>query len=133
MNSTTNQPISNAPQDSGVKDTAVPIWLIVACFLLLYWGAVYFDEHGGWFDAQVYTPYVSAEQVQNFQVSGETSFERGRKIYGRTCFICHQPNALGTPGTFPPLAGSDFVNEKEPGRKVVGSWSAASRLTRLLR
>ncbi|HWC59871.1 MAG TPA: cytochrome c [Verrucomicrobiae bacterium] len=119
MNSPSNQPLSNAPQDSGAKDTTVPIWLIVVCFLLLYWGAVYFDEHGGWFDPQVYTPYVSAEQVQNFQVGGgETSFERGRKIYGRTCIACHQANALGTPGTFPPLAGSDWVNEKEPGRMI---------------
>ena len=44
---------------------------------------------------------------------------QGRKIYNRTCIaVCHQANALGTPGTFPPLVGSDFVNEKEPGRMI---------------
>lgn len=119
MNSPTNQPTSSAPQDSGVKDPAVPIWLIVVFFLLLYWGAVYFDEHGGWFDAQVYTPYVSANELLTYQVGGGPNpFEDGRKIYGRTCIACHQPNALGTPGTFPPLAGSEWVNEKEPGRMI---------------
>lgn len=119
MKSTMNQPISNAPQDSGVKDPAVPVWLIVVCFLLAYWGAVYFDEHGGWFNPQIYKPYVSAEQLANFQVGGgETSAERGAKIYARTCFACHQLTGLGTPGTFPPLVGSDWVNEKEPGRMI---------------
>jgi mono/diheme cytochrome c family protein len=118
MNSPTNQPASKAP-DSGVKDAAVPIWLIVVFFLLLYWGAVYFDEHGGWFDVQVYTPYVSAEQLKTYQVAGGPNpFEQGRQIYSRTCIACHQANALGAPGTFPPLAGSDWVNEKEPGRMI---------------
>jgi nitrite reductase (NO-forming) len=119
MNSSTSQPVSNAPLDSGVKDPTVPIWLIVVFFLLLYWGAVYFDEHGGWFDAQVYTPYVSAEDLSKYQVAGGPDvFTQGRLIYGRTCVACHQANALGTPGTFPPLAGSDWVNEKEPGRMI---------------
>jgi mono/diheme cytochrome c family protein len=119
MKSPTNQPASNAPQDLGAKDPVVPVWLIVVCFLLFYWGAVYFDEHGGWFDAQVYTPYMSAERLADFQVGGgESPFDSGRKVFGRTCVACHQANALGTPGTFPPLAGSDWVNEKEPGRMI---------------
>jgi mono/diheme cytochrome c family protein len=120
MNSPTNQPATSAPlNDSAAKDSAVPIWLIVVLFLLVYWGAVYFDEHGGWFDSQVYTPYVSAEQLKDFQVSGgENPFERGRKLYTSTCFVCHGPNGLGAPGTFPPLAGSDWVNEPQPGRMI---------------
>jgi mono/diheme cytochrome c family protein len=119
MNSSTNQLASNAP-DSGVKDPAVPIWLIIVFFLLLYWGAVYFDEHGGWFDPQVYTPYVSAEQLKTYQVAGGPSvFDQGHLIYNRpTCSACHQVNGLGQAGTFPPLAGSDWVNEKDPGRLI---------------
>lgn len=120
MNSSTNQPVSNAPQDSGAKDSAVPIWLIIVCFMLLYWGAVYFDEHGGWFDAQVYTPYVSGEQLNTFAaMQGPPDIrEQGRKIYDRTCTTCHGPAGAGQPGNFPPLAGSDWVNEKDPGRMI---------------
>jgi mono/diheme cytochrome c family protein len=119
MNSSMNQPASSAP-DPGVKDPAVPIWLIVVFFLLLYWGAVYFDEHGGWFDKQVYTPYVSAEDIKKFQVAGGPSIpDMGRAIYNRpTCSACHQPNGQGQAGTFPPRAGSVWVNEKEPGRLI---------------
>ena len=68
----------------------MPIWLIIVLFLLVYWGAVYFDEHGGWFDPQVYTPYVSAEQLKTYQVAGGPRIrERGRQVYGRTCVTCH--------------------------------------------
>jgi mono/diheme cytochrome c family protein len=119
MSSPTNQPVSNAPQDSDAKDPVVPVWLIVVLFLLVYWGAVYFDEHGGWFDKQVYTPYASAENLERYQVGGGPDpVVLGRQIYGRTCIACHQPNAQGTPGTFPSLVGSDWVNEKEPGRII---------------
>jgi mono/diheme cytochrome c family protein len=118
MKSSTNQPVSNAPLDSGAKDPVVPVWLIVVCFLLLYWGAVYFDEHGGWFDTQVYTPYASAENLEKYQVGGVDIMAQGKAIYNRTCIACHQANALGTPGTFPPLAGSEWVNEKEAGRMI---------------
>ena len=34
--------------------TAVPVWLIVLLFLILYWGMVYFDSNAGWFSEQVY-------------------------------------------------------------------------------
>jgi len=120
MKSSTNQPVSNAPQDLGAKDPVVPVWLIIVCFLLLYWGAVYFDERGGWFSTQVYTPYVSTEQLNTIAAMQGPPDPRvlGAQVYGRTCIACHQGNAMGTPGTFPPLAGSDWVNEKEAGRMI---------------
>lgn len=33
----------------------------------------------------------------------------GPQVYGRTCITCHQANGRGTPGVFPPLAGSPFA------------------------
>jgi mono/diheme cytochrome c family protein len=120
MNSPTNQPVAGTPRDNAeVKDPTVPIWLIVLLVMLVFWGAVYFDEHGGWFEKQVYTPYASMEELQTFQVSGGPNpFEQGRAVYGKTCVACHQANGQGAPGTFPPLAGSDWVNEQQPGRII---------------
>jgi nitrite reductase (NO-forming) len=118
MSSPATQPASNAPAETtGTKGPAVPIWLIVVLFMLLYWGAVYFDEHGGWFEAKVYTPYVSAEQLTTFQVTGGGPHP-GKAVYDKTCVACHQANGQGAPGTFPSLVGSDWVNEKEPGRII---------------
>ncbi len=37
----------------------------------------------------------------------------GATIYQR-CATCHQPNGKGMAGAFPPLAGSDWANAKDP-------------------
>ncbi|MBI1840265.1 MAG: PQQ-dependent sugar dehydrogenase [Verrucomicrobia bacterium] len=37
------------------------------------------------------------------------TMERGRQVYAQNCFICHQLNGQGLPGTYPPLAGSDYL------------------------
>lgn len=36
--------------------------------------------------------------------------EHGREVFATTCGLCHQPDGKGIPATFPPLAGSEFVN-----------------------
>lgn len=120
MTSATNQPASNVPPENAERQNpTVPVWLIVVLFMLLYWGAVYFDEHGGWFESRVYTPYASADELKTFQVAGGPSImDQGAAVYGRTCIACHQPNGMGLPGTFPPLDGSDWINAKEPGRII---------------
>lgn len=37
---------------------------------------------------------------------------RGKEVYMRPaiCFSCHQPNGMGLPGAFPPLAGSEWLD-----------------------
>ncbi len=37
----------------------------------------------------------------------------GEEIYKKTCIACHQANGAGVPNTFPPLAKSDFIADKE--------------------
>lgn len=45
---------------------------------------------------------------------GELSFDEkmklGKKVYGQTCFACHQSEGQGIAGAFPPLANSDYLN-----------------------
>ena len=98
---------------------AVPIWLIVLTVMLLYVGALYFDDHGGWFHPQVYGPYRSYAELEPYQPKGDGGlFSQGRGVYGKTCVACHQATGLGTPGQFPPLAGSEWVNEADSGRVI---------------
>jgi mono/diheme cytochrome c family protein len=44
----------------------------------------------------------------------------GKRLFASICAACHQPNGLGRPNTFPPLAGSDFLNaDKNRAIKIV--------------
>jgi mono/diheme cytochrome c family protein len=47
----------------------------------------------------------SAEQLA-------TSIERGGMLYTDFCMQCHMANGKGIEGTFPPLAGSDWLTRK---------------------
>jgi nitrite reductase (NO-forming) len=35
--------------------------------------------------------------------------QRGKLVYGKTCTVCHQPDARGVPEQIPPLAKSDYL------------------------
>jgi nitrite reductase (NO-forming) len=37
---------------------------------------------------------------------------RGRSVFERTCAVCHQPDGKGVAGVFPPLADSDFFQQR---------------------
>ena len=107
--------LAESPEQSPV----VPIWLIILMVLLLFLGGLYFDDHGGWFNPQVYGPYRSYAEMELYQPKSEGGlFAQGKSVYGKTCTACHQASGMGTPGQFPPLAGSEWVNEPDPGRVI---------------
>lgn len=41
----------------------------------------------------------------------------GRRVFTQICAVCHQANALGLHGAFPPLAMSDYLNA-DPTRAI---------------
>ena len=113
------QPTSSAAAESSSPGAVVPIWLICLTVVLLCAGGLYFDDHGGWFHPQVYGPYNSYAELELYQPHlGYDPFAQGKIVYGKTCVACHQANGMGAPGQFPPLAGSEWVNEAEPGRII---------------
>jgi mono/diheme cytochrome c family protein len=89
---------------------AVPVWLMVLLFVLLYGGMVFFDRYSGWFDAQVYMPYTSLADLQACQPrGGGISLERGRAVYENICGLCHNSDGKGKPAQAPPFVGSQWV------------------------
>jgi len=99
-----------AEAEPQVGGTAVPVWLIVLLFLLLYWGMIYFDQHSGWFDTQVYTPYRSGAELTLYQPpSGGPDLARGKAVYENICGLCHNNDGSGKPGQAPPFAGSEWA------------------------
>jgi mono/diheme cytochrome c family protein len=121
MNSEPRQPTSPAASaEPNAALATVPLWLIVLMLLLLYWGAVYFDRHGGWFSPKVYGPYASIDEVQSWQpVSNEDPMvARGKAVFHVTCELCHNPDGMGKPNQAPPLAGSEWVQTENPARLI---------------
>lgn len=110
-----------APQSPSNQDAApAPLWLIVVFAGLLYGGFIYLDRYGGDFNPQVYAPYRNYDELVAAQPSQEVDplFEKGAKLFALTCAPCHQATGLGAPGQFPPLAGSEWVLEKDPARLI---------------
>jgi mono/diheme cytochrome c family protein len=94
--------------------STVPMWIVVITLVLLFLGFVFFDKHSGWFDAKVYAPFNSADQVQNTQPASEAMKQMiaGKKNYEMFCGSCHGNDGAGKLGQAPPLAGSEIVIAK---------------------
>lgn len=43
----------------------------------------------------------------------KASMARGKLVYNDFCVSCHLPNGLGVKRTYPPLAGSDYLKDKQ--------------------
>ncbi|QAA81256.1 c-type cytochrome [Aequorivita sp. H23M31] len=50
--------------------------------------------------------------------SAPSSSLDGEKLFMSTCAACHQSTGKGVAGAFPPLAGSDIVNNEDPSKMI---------------
>ena len=101
-----------------VEFSAAPMWIIVVTLMLLFFGGLYLDSHGGWFNSRVYAPFDSADRLESFQPrsgAGEAGVQ-GKRVYEQVCGICHGNDGAGKPGQAPPLAGSEWVLAKGDNR-----------------
>lgn len=46
------------------------------------------------------------------------SISRGRSLYQTNCISCHMPEGEGMEAVYPPLAGSDFLQEDSTNRVI---------------
>jgi len=88
----------------------LPVWLYLVCgFALFLAGSSFtgFQTFGmGLMDQGPGGPAIStgstAEVVQ-------TPMTRGKSVYSGNCAACHQASGEGSPGSYPPLGGSEWV------------------------
>jgi mono/diheme cytochrome c family protein len=90
---------------------AVPVWLFVLLFVLIYWAMIQLDHTAGGFNKFVFGPYHSYTQLADLAPKSglEMQVAKGEAAYGTLCFSCHQTTGLGNPGQAPPLVGSPWV------------------------
>ncbi len=111
---------SHSPEPGPEPDRPLPILFWVGFFLLGFVALLFLDLQAGGFHPRVYPPFASYREVGALQPlsSLDPRFERGRQAYSTYCSVCHQADGRGTPGQFPPLAGSDWVDTESPARLI---------------
>lgn len=89
--------------------------LLFLCAVLVFVSAIYLQRYSGDF-----SPLVYNEEVQGSGMAAGAGaaavvdpVAQGKKLYVQNCATCHQAGGLGLTGTYPPLAGSDWVNGNE--------------------
>jgi len=101
--------------------TSMPVLLIALLGALLYWGNMYVVQYGGELDARVQGPYRNWKQLESLKPQDESAklAAQGAKIYNQYCGPCHMGDGNGNFSSgFPPLAGSEWVLEKDPSRII---------------
>lgn len=108
------------PEPRVTSASYAPMWFVALLGLAAYWGALYLDRNGGAFHPLVFTQGELLADIEARVPRSEADALRvqGRKVYTTYCTACHQPNARGLAGQFPPLAGSDWVNTTGPNRMI---------------
>jgi mono/diheme cytochrome c family protein len=111
---------ANAEQEPAVGSAPAPAWLFILLGLLAFWGMLYLDRQGGGFQAEVYRPHPSLEELHAMLPKSESDilFANGRQVYGMYCSVCHQPTGQGLANQFPPLNESEWVLAEGPGRLI---------------
>ncbi len=107
-----HSPIMREQQDPRDGYEPVPLWLITIFGLLIFWGGWYLATYSGGWRGDVFDDHPAA------LYSGQSAapakpvdpVELGKRIFLGNCAVCHQPDGKGAPPTYPPLAGSDWVN-----------------------
>ena len=104
----------------------IPVSLIALLAILAFLGDMYLVNNGldvggkdGAFPDVVYFPFQDYAAVAYANPpTGGVDLDMGKRVYSASCSPCHQPTGLGTPGMFPPLAGSEWVTTEGHGRLI---------------
>ena len=104
--------IAAEPAEPKAGGVTMPMWLVTLLAVAGYWGMVYFDSRGGWFNPQVYGPYTTLAEVTDLQPASDADafVNHGKVVFTATCALCHGDDGAGKPNQAPPLAGSEWVN-----------------------
>lgn len=103
-----------------VSSAVVPMWLMVLPLVLFFYVAMMIDRKGAWFNARVYPPFKSMQQVEMFQpASGaDRALARGKVVFDQVCALCHGVDGMGKPAQAPPFVGSEWVLTENVGQLI---------------
>jgi len=93
--------------------SATPLVLLGIMCSAVFLGSIYMVHGSVRFDPHVVNEHANRAKPG---ATGPVQLSRaqlGKKVFTATCAACHMANGFGVPGTFPPLAGSEWVAGNE--------------------
>lgn len=97
----------------------MPLFLLGFVSTMIFVTSIYVVHYRAGFSPMVYDerydPKAAAAGAAKVELTPEQVIAAGKKAYlsAGACVTCHQANGQGTPGAFPPLAGSEWVQGNE--------------------
>jgi len=94
----------------------LPLALLFIFSGLIFFSGTYLNRYSGHFDPHIYdeTALPHKGEVVIAPLTREQVIAKGQKLFNNAaCNTCHQVTGLGVPGTYPPLAGSEWVQGSE--------------------
>ncbi len=95
----------------------MPLWLMALCGIAIFWAGTSFSGgfSASYFSADNYSVHPGEATSRSgggaaAQSAEPSMADLGQIYFTQNCAQCHQTNAMGLPGTYPPLAGSEFIN-----------------------
>jgi mono/diheme cytochrome c family protein len=88
----------------------MPLFILGFVSAMIFIGSVYIVRYRGDFDPLVYDERFEGKAGgAGVAKAAVDPIAEGKKLYAANCVACHQTQGQGVPGTFPPLAGSEWV------------------------
>jgi len=96
----------------------MPLGLLFFFSGLILFAATYLNRYSGHFDPTIFNENALPSTGKGVEVAIDPVVF-GKQLFNQSgaCITCHQPTGLGIPGTYPPLAGSEWVNG--PDERVI--------------
>ncbi len=110
--------ITTETAEPTVGKAGLPLWPVLLLAVLFFGSQIYVDGTSGAFRGDVYAESLKLPPPRGNLPPEVKLYMRGEEVYSKNCSACHQQNGLGTPGQFPPLAGSEWVLSPSPNRTI---------------
>lgn len=109
----------------GEEPTPRAIWVLAAATLFV--GGFLLGRHWGEFGLGTHLGYITPGAAGRVAPELAKGPPTGEDLYKSRCAPCHQPNAQGVPGSFPPLIGSEWLtgDERTPIRILLDGLGGA--------
>jgi mono/diheme cytochrome c family protein len=96
----------------------MPLWLMALCGVAIFWAGTSFSGGFGasYFDADNYSVHpggglsAAGGPGGGGEAAPPSTADLGKIYFTQNCVVCHQANGAGVPGSYPPLAGSEYIN-----------------------